>query len=204
MPSLTCVGRNTTLDKRRFRDEFSYMKNKTLFTIVFTPLLLLGWILLSRVPPSLLPSTSIEAPKENFLAPDIVLESYIGADVSLSNLHGKPIILNFWASWCPPCRAEMPDFQEAWEEYQGTDLQIISVNSTQQDSLPAISSFVAAHNIEFPILLDTNGNASASYQVHSLPSTFFINRDGIITKIIIGGPIPLSLLRIQADLLLQD
>ncbi len=180
------------------------MKNKTLFTTFFIPLLLLGWILISRVTTTLLPSTSIEAPKERFLAPDLVLESYSGADVSLSKLHGKPIILNFWASWCPPCRAEMPDFQEAWEEYRGTDLQIISVNSTQQDSLPAISSFVAAHKIEFPILLDKNGYASVSYQVHSLPSTFFINRDGVITKIIIGGPIPLSLLRIQADLLLQD
>ena len=180
------------------------MKNKTLLATFFIPALLLGWILISRVPPSLSPPASIEAPKENFLAPEIKLDSFSGDEFSLSKLDGTPIILNFWASWCPPCRAEMPDFQEAWEEYQGTDLQIISVNSTQQDSLPAISSFVIAHKITFPILLDIDGKASASYQIHSLPTTFFINRSGVITKIIIGGPIPLSLLRIQADLLLQD
>lgn len=180
------------------------MKNKALLTAVIVPLLLLFWMVASRVPQSLLPSTSIESPKENFLAPDIVLDTLSGSEVSLAGLHGKPIILNFWASWCPPCRAEMPDFQEAWQEYQKTDLQIISVNSTHQDSLPAINSFITTHKIEFPILLDTDGSTSAAYQIHSLPSTFFINRSGIITKIIIGGPIPLSLLRIQADLLLQD
>jgi peroxiredoxin len=180
------------------------MKNKISLVAFLIPVLMLGWIFLTRVPPSSLPPSSLEAPKEGFLAPGFNLNSLSNDEYQISSYSGKPIILNFWASWCPPCRAEMPDFQQAWEEYQETDLQIIAVNATNQDSLPEISRFLTSHQVDFPILLDPSGSTSSAYQIHSLPTTFFINRSGVITKIIIGGPVPLSLLRIQADQLLKE
>lgn len=180
------------------------MKNKSILTYLILPVALLGWMWISRTPPSAIQASSLEAPQESFLAPDFKLASLDNDEFQLSEHRGQPIILNFWASWCPPCRAEMPDFQEAWLEYGDTDLLIVAVNATNQDSINDILNFVAEKNLDLPILLDTNGSITSSYQVHSLPTTFFINRSGVITKIIIGGPIPLSLLRVQAEQLLQD
>ena len=180
------------------------MKIKFSLSALAIPLVLLAWIWVSRIPPSALPSSAIEAPKENFLAPDFNLLSMEDSKIKLSDLRGKPVILNFWASWCPPCRAEMPAFQKAWQEYGDTDLIILAVNATHQDSLSDIEIFIDQHHLEFPILLDISGGVSADYQIHSLPTTFVINREGIIIKELIGGPIPLSLLRVQADQLLQE
>lgn len=180
------------------------MKINANLRLLILPVALLGWMWLSRIPPSAIPSSSLEAPQENFLAPDFRLASPNNDKFQLSDHKGQPIILNFWASWCPPCRAEMPAFQEAWLENRDSDLLIVAVNATNQDSINDIHSFVEENNLDFPILLDTNGSVTTSYQVFSLPTTFFISRSGVITKIIIGGPIPLSLLRVQAEQLLQD
>ena len=180
------------------------MKIQKLLPSLFFPAILLVWIWVSRVPTSSLPSDTIEAPKENFQAPTFTLNSIADASISLDELQGRPLILNFWASWCPPCRSEMPAFQQAWQEYHETDLAIVAINATNQDSLNDIINFIDEKDLEFPILLDIDGNVSSSYNIHSLPTTYMINREGVITKIIIGGPIPLSLLRVQADQLLQE
>jgi len=113
-------------------------------------------------------------------------------------------MVNFWASWCPPCRAEMPAFQQIVEEYHSTDLIIAAVNLTNQDSLSDAREFINKYQLTFPILFDSNGSASQAYNVYSLPTTFFINRQGYIQKIIIGGPIPISLLRVELDKLLEE
>jgi peroxiredoxin len=97
----------------------------------------------------------------------------------------------------------MPDFQQARIEYADTDLEIIAINATHQDSLADVERFVQQNMLEFPILLDSGGNASHSYQIHSLPTTFIIDREGVIIKTLIGGPVPLSLLRIEANQLLE-
>jgi cytochrome c biogenesis protein CcmG/thiol:disulfide interchange protein DsbE len=180
------------------------MKINNSLSALAVPLILLAWIWVSRIPPSALPSSAIEAPKENFLAPDFRLISIDDSEIILSELKGQPIILNFWASWCPPCRAEMPAFQEAWQEYSDTDLVILAVNATHQDSLLAVEKFIDQYHLNFPILLDKSGSVSSAYQIHSLPTTFVINREGVIITELIGGPLPLSLLRVQADQLLQE
>ena len=180
------------------------MKNQKIFPALLIPIILLAWIGITRVPTSSLPTTSIEAPKENFLAPDFKLNSINGAPISLAELQGRPLVVNFWASWCPPCRAEMPAFQQAWQEYRDTDLAIIAINATHQDTLSDIENFIDQNHLEFPILLDLDGSVSSSYHIHSLPTTYIINHKGVITKTIIGGPIPLSLLRVQIEQLLQD
>ena len=163
----------------------------------------LVWIWLSRLAEGT-EFNSLEAPQVGFLAPDFALSSLDDQNIRLVDFKGKPLILNFWASWCPPCKAEMPAFQQASREFSDSDLQIIAINSTNQDSLPAVRQFIKQNEITFPIPLDISGSISRLYLVHSLPTTYFIDRNGVIVDVIIGGPIPLSLLRIQADQLITD
>lgn len=177
--------------------------NNTLISITLI-LSGLGWTWASRVRPSDTPKAEIQVPQQGFQAPDFVLDTLTGDQIALSDLRGKSVILNFWASWCPPCRAEMPAFQQGSEEFSDSPLIIIGVNATSQDSVKDAENFVEQHNLEFPILLDHNGSVGSAYQVRSLPATFFIDDQGIIKEIIVGGPIPLALLRVKADQLLQE
>ncbi len=164
----------------------------------------LAWIWFSRLQVDSGRSSSMEAAQVGFSAPDFRLTGLDSQEIGLNDLKGRPIILNFWASWCPPCKAEMPAFQKASKEYSDTELQVIAINATNQDSLSDVKQFVEQHGITFPIPLDQTGSVSRDYLVHSLPTTYFIDQNGIITEVIIGGPIPLSLLRIQASQLLAE
>lgn len=164
----------------------------------------LFWIWFTRIPVDSRPSPSIEAAQVGFFAPKFNLSSLDSQEIVLIDFKGKPVILNFWASWCPPCKAEMPAFQQASQEFADSDLQIIAINATSQDSLADVSRFIEQHGITFPIPLDQTGSVSRDYLVHSLPTTYFIDKNGVIAEVIIGGPIPLSLLRIQANQLLTE
>ncbi len=174
--------------------------------IFYIFILLVGgsWIWISRVPSALTSSDRIAAPQESFSAPDFRLATPGGDEITLSDLLGYPVIINFWASWCPPCRAEMPAFQQVYEEYQDRGLIIAAVNATNQDSRSDAVDFAATNHLTFPILLDISGSASRSYNLHSLPTTVFVNREGTIQKIIIGGPVPAPLIRVEIEKLLQD
>jgi len=174
--------------------------------IFYILILLAGgsWIWISRVPSALTSSDRIAAPRESFSAPDFRLATPGGDEITLSDLLGYPVIINFWASWCPPCRAEMPAFQQVYEEYQDRGLIIAAVNATNQDSRSDAVDFAATNHLTFPILLDISGSASRSYNLHSLPTTVFVDREGVIQKIIIGGPIPVPLIRVEIEKLLQD
>ena len=163
-----------------------------------------GWIWFSRVPLESTSSERIAAPQESFSAPDFNLATPSGDEITLSDLLGYPVIINFWASWCPPCRAEMPAFQQVYEEYQDRGLIITAVNATNQDSITDAVDFAATNHLTFPILLDYSGSASRSYNLHSLPTTVFVDREGVIQKIIVGGPIPAPLIRVELEKLLQD
>lgn len=170
-------------------------------TLLVTGLL---WVWVSRVPDNPNLSQSIKAAQIGFFAPEFELASFNSEDILFTNFQGKPVILNYWASWCPPCQAEMPAFQQAFQEFSTTDLIIIAINASNQDSLSDVGQFIQKHGLTFPIALDNTGSAARDYQVHSLPTTFFIDKTGVIQDIIIGGPIPLSLLRIQAKQLLAE
>ena len=163
----------------------------------------LAWIWLSRLPEGS-SSNSLEAAQVGFSAPGFALTSLDDQKIGMVDFKGKPVILNFWASWCPPCKAEMPAFQQASLEFSDSDLQIIAINATNQDSILEVRKFIEQYEITFPIPLDTTGSISRHYLVHSLPTTYFIDRNGVIVDVIIGGPIPLSLLRIQANQLITD
>ena len=121
-------------------------------------------------------------------APDFVLPRFDGTLVRSADFRGKTLVLNFWASWCPPCRAEMPDFQALWEERQPQDdLVILAVDFLAEDTIEAASSFVDEFGLTFPVVTDTpDGDVAERYGVRGLPATFFIDRDGILRKISLG------------------
>jgi peroxiredoxin len=104
-----------------------------------------------------------------------------GDEVSLSDYSGKPVVLNFWATWCAPCRIEMPELQNAYETYQEQDLVILAIN--QQEEGQIVDGFFDDLGLTFTPLLDSDGNVGRAYGAFGLPSTYFVDRSGIITAV---------------------
>ncbi len=163
-----------------------------------------GWIIF--LPPAQGSSTGglIPAPREGFLAPDFALADASGKTVRLSELRGKPVLLNLWASWCPPCQEEMPAMQKAYETYAAQGFTILAVDTAYQDQKDSALAFAAKKNLTFPILFDLDGNTSRSYQVRAMPTSFFIDQQGIIRKVVIGGPMAEGLLNAEIEKLLKE
>jgi len=125
-------------------------------------------------------------------APNFTLETPSGELVSLSDFRGRVVVLNFWATWCAPCRAEMPEFQALWTEHESADdLVVLGVN--WQDSLDGVTGFVDEFGLTFPILMDP-GEVLEAYGLIGLPGTFFIDADGVLRSRVLG---PLDVERLQ-------
>lgn len=115
-------------------------------------------------------------------APDIVLpQADGGPSVRLSALKGKPVILNFWATWCGPCAKEMPDLQAVYDKYKGQGLQLYGVNVGE--SKVVVNSYRKQHDVAFPVLLDLEDKAQNAYKILPIPATFFIDKAGQIRAI---------------------
>ncbi|MBE6984849.1 MAG: redoxin domain-containing protein [Ruminococcaceae bacterium] len=128
------------------------------------------------------PSESTEAIET---APDFTAEDENGNPIKLSDHFGKPIVLNLWASWCPPCKSEMPYFQTAYEE--NPDIQFLMVNMTSGDSMEDAKAFLAENGYTFPVLFDINSEAAIAYGASSLPMTIFIGQNGAIVTYAVGA-----------------
>ncbi|MUK90672.1 redoxin domain-containing protein [Ornithinibacillus sp. L9] len=122
------------------------------------------------------------------LSPDFELKTLEGETIRLSDLLGKKIMLNFWATWCPPCLKEMPEMQEFYDEH-GDEIEILAVNVTgSEKNEQAVHDFIDEYSYTFPILLDTAMNVSDEYKAITIPTTYFIGTDGTIQHPRKAGP----------------
>jgi len=164
--------------------------------IVVVILLGSGWIFLSRPLAGGSEVANDPAPVPGHPAPEFALKNLSGQTVRLSDFKGKPVLINFWATWCGPCRSEFPDFQRASIENAGK-LVIIGVNHTTLDQPAVINDFVAEMGATFPIVLDETGEVAKTYQVKGLPTSFFVDRNGVVNEVFVG---PVNKAYIEAKL----
>jgi len=122
--------------------------------------------------------------KIGFTAPDFTLPTVDGREISLSDYRGRPVILNFWASWCGPCRYEVPAFKALYERYPEEQVVIIAVST--QDDPDSARGYAIADGLKFVIPVDPRGVVANLYNVRGLPTTFIINENGVIKSIKIG------------------
>ncbi|MGM0445352.1 MAG: TlpA family protein disulfide reductase [Bacillota bacterium] len=115
-------------------------------------------------------------PETGLMAPDFTLENLSGKEISLSDFRGQKVFLNFWASWCPPCKEEMPDIQKLYKE--NDDIKVLTVNV--QESKDTAFDYMITNNYSFTTLLDTDGSIGSRYLVRGIPTTVIIDEDGII------------------------
>ncbi len=119
------------------------------------------------------------APVAGQPAPDFEMAYPGGQRVRLSDLRGQPVLINFWATWCAPCRVEMPELVKAYEAHRQHGLVILAVNV--RESAQQVQPFVDEFGMDFPVVLDLDGEISRQYQVRNLPSSIFVGRDGLIS-----------------------
>ena len=121
-------------------------------------------------------------------APDFSVLDYEGNIVSLSDFYGKPIIINFWASWCGPCRGEMPVFEELYKEF-GEEVVFMMINLTdgKSETVSSVKEFITDEGYTFPVYFDTEDSASTAYSINPIPHTFVINKNGNVETHFIGA-----------------
>ncbi|HSP20749.1 MAG TPA: TlpA disulfide reductase family protein [Planococcus sp. (in: firmicutes)] len=122
------------------------------------------------------------------MAPDFELETLDGKTVKLSDYKGKKVILNFWATWCPPCRAEMPHMQAYYEDQAASDnVEILAVNLTKEDhGLEKIKTFKEEYGLSFPIPMDENGEIGSLYQAVTIPTSYILDTQGRVQTKFVG------------------
>jgi thiol-disulfide isomerase/thioredoxin len=135
-----------------------------------------------------------ELPKVGFKAPPFTLKALDGGTYSIPHSTGKPVIVNFWASWCGPCRLEAPELVKLYDKYKGK-LEIYAVNMTTQDTAEDAKAFADAFGFKFPVLLDDDEKNPVSnrYRVQAIPTTFFVDKNGRIADKVTGLADPQTL-----------
>ena len=124
-------------------------------------------------------------PEIGRLAPSFTLVDLEGNQVALSDFRGKTVFLNFWATWCPPCRAEMPEIEAVYQQYKGKGVVVIGVDILESESV--VHQYVQQGGYSWTFVLDTTGEVAANYQIAAIPTSFFIDREGIIQAVNIGA-----------------
>ncbi len=194
--------------------------------------LILGWWLFLAPPPSSIPTptqtlgeNSVQSTAETRVpvpstgapssrlgqavrvgspAPGFTLPDLDGDPLSLNMFRGDVVLINFWTTWCPPCREEMPALQEAYENYKDKGFTVLAVNWTQVDDPEQVEPFVRELGLTFPILLDERGEVSEGlYNLLGLPTSVFVDRGGNVREIFIG-PLQLDSLEARIQTLIEE
>lgn len=127
-------------------------------------------------------------------APDFTLQTLEGEEIRLSDLKGKKVMLNFWYTWCPPCKDEMPVMQEFYEDHKD-EMEIIAVNMTESErKLEHVESFIEEFSLTFPVPLDVDSAAMDKYRIFSAPTSYFIGTDGKVQQPVVKGKVTYELL----------
>ena len=143
-----------------------------------------AWTWFNRLP-EIAATPALAQPHTGFAAPNFALTSTQGESFTIANLKGKVVLINFWATWCPPCRAEMPAIDAAYRVNKDAGFVVLAVD--QMESADVVNAFGAKYNLSFPLLLDGNGAINRQYLVSALPTSFFVDRNGVIRDMMIGG-----------------
>jgi cytochrome c biogenesis protein CcmG/thiol:disulfide interchange protein DsbE len=141
------------------------------------------------------------APQENHPAPDFALSDLDGATVQLSALRGQVVLINVWATWCPPCRAEMPMIEAAYTQYRDQGFTVLAVN--QREDARTVAAYMGESRLSFPALLDRDGAVSTAYRANVLPSSFFIDRAGVV-RAVYRGPMSRGVIAGTVEQLLAE
>ncbi|MDR0841404.1 MAG: TlpA family protein disulfide reductase [Christensenellaceae bacterium] len=121
-------------------------------------------------------------------APDFTVLDESGGEVKLSDMRGKPVVLNFWASWCPPCKSEMPEFDKVYKELGGEiTFMMIDLADNQRETIETGKAYIEKQGYSFPVYYDTTGEAADNYGVSLIPTTVFINGDGVLVTLAQGA-----------------
>ncbi len=181
------------------------------WNLLFAGMLLFGilFIAATRVrplqsaaaPPGPASADTTPAPQADHPAPDFTLMRLDGTPVTLSKLTGQVALINIWATWCPPCRAEMPTIETAYEQYRDQGFTVLAVNL--QEDPRSVAAFMQEYTLTFPAVLDLDGQVSRTYQAFSLPSSFFVDKKGVI-RAVYRGPMPRSVIVGTVEQLLQE
>lgn len=184
----------------------SWAVDRTRWSALMLAVLIVGgvWIWLSAVPSVAVTGGHIPAPRQGFAAPGFSASLLRGGDIELSDLRGEAVVINLWASWCPPCRAEMPALQQSYEHNADRGLEVLAVNMTYQDSPADALAFAREYGLSFKIPMDERGEIGRLYQLRALPTTFFVDREGVIRQVVIGGPMSAANIQTAVENLLGE
>ena len=159
------------------------------YTLIGVVLFIVGimLLLLTALQPNSSPSVVQSAPEQmeqGQSAPNFTSPALSGGEIALADYASDVVVVNFWATWCPPCKAEMPGINAFYEAHQAEGLVVLAVNVKEGESL--VRPFIEANGFTFPVLLDPAGSVVNQYQVRSFPTTVIIDRDGVVRHIQVG------------------
>ena len=166
-----------------------WRRHLTVDNTFFIAILLVVAFSLARRQGFFLTSPSVEGrpqDERSFAAPDFAVPSLAGPTVRLSDHHDKVILLNFWATWCPPCRAEMPSMEKLYQAYRDRGLVILAISSDRMGR-SVVEPYVQERGLTFPVLLDPEGEVFAQYGVRGLPTSYLLDRQGRVFSADVGA-----------------
>jgi peroxiredoxin len=178
----------------RHRPAWRRLPGLGLFVIAGVVLLVIGAGLLfvSRPGPA---SATVKPPQVGSPMSDFTLSDLSGKQVRLSDFRGRPVLINAWATWCPPCRAEMPDLHRLYQEHQEEGFVVLAINSGEEAG--QVRQFIQQSGFTFPVLLDSGNNLLDALGIRNLPTSILIDRDGTVRAMQVGMLTPAA---IQANI----